>query len=423
MKSTLATTLIGLLALALCPSSVGQERRPASHTRYNFTDLGTLGGSFSEADGINNKGWIAGNSTTLNDQFIHAVLWKHGKIIDLGTLGGPNSVAPEADPQPNAQGIVVGNSDTTTLDPNGEDFCAFGTHLICLPFVWSNGVMTPLPLLGGNNGQAWSMNNKGQVAGTAETAILDPSCNVVQLESAPAIWENGQPIQLPTVAGDINGVAQQVSEHGQAVGFTGNCVVDFPNTIFHAVLWQHIGDAWTATQLPSLGGTVLNVAFSINDRGQIAGQAALPGNTGFHAVIWQDGGITDLGTLPGDTVSWIETINDAGEAVGTSFDAAGDMHPFVWRDAVMTNLNTFLPANSPWVLLEALGNNERGEIIGFAQNNNVAGWHGYVLTPCGDNESVACNDDAALASPRTDRPVSILPGNLQRRVNRFHSHF
>jgi probable HAF family extracellular repeat protein len=391
------------------------------HVRYNFTDLGTLGGTFSEAVGINNKGWIAGSSTTPSDQVIHAALWRNGKLLDLGTLGGPNSVAPEADPQPNARGEVAGNSDTITPDPNGEDFCGFGTHLICLPFVWNNGNMTALPTLGGNNGQTWQVSNNGEVAGTAETAAADPSCNVLELETEPVIWENGQPQQLPTVSGDLDGAAQDINDHEQAVGLTGNCVADFPNTIFHAVLWQRAGSTWTATQLPSLGGTVLNVAFSINDRGQIAGQTALPGNTGFHAVIWEDGGVKDLGTLPGDAVSRIETINNHSEAVGTSFDAAGNMHPFVWRNGTMTNLNAFLSPNSLWVILEALGNNDREQIVGFAMNNSTGEVHGYVLTPCGENESVSCDESTStLSASVPPKPRAPMPVGLQRRMSRFH---
>src|SRR5690348_3472134 len=66
----------------------------------------------------------AGNSAQPADLFVHASLWQNGVITDLGTLGGPNSVAPEAEPQPNEKGEVAGASDTTTLDPNAAAFCS-----------------------------------------------------------------------------------------------------------------------------------------------------------------------------------------------------------------------------------------------------------------------------------------------------------
>jgi hypothetical protein len=94
--------------------------------------------------------------------------------LELGTLGGPNSSI-------NWNGIndpgeAVGMSETSVPDPNGEDVCGFGTHLTCLPFLWQNGVMSALPTVGGNNGQASAINNRGQVAGYAENGAVDSTC-------------------------------------------------------------------------------------------------------------------------------------------------------------------------------------------------------------------------------------------------------
>src|SRR5271166_6609465 len=66
---------------------------------------------------------------------------------------------------------AVGLAETAVPDPDGEDVCAFGTHLMCLPFSWRNGHMTALPTVGGNNGQASAINNRGQIAGYAQTAV------------------------------------------------------------------------------------------------------------------------------------------------------------------------------------------------------------------------------------------------------------
>jgi uncharacterized membrane protein len=93
-------------------------------------------------------------------------------MIDLGTLGGPNSFGSNT----NESGMIVGQAETSTPDPLGEDYCGFGTNLVCIPFVWQNGVMTPLPTLGGDNGGANDNNARGQVALGAETAIHDPTC-------------------------------------------------------------------------------------------------------------------------------------------------------------------------------------------------------------------------------------------------------
>jgi probable HAF family extracellular repeat protein len=311
-------------------------------------------------------------------------------MTDLGTLGGPNSVAPEVGP-PNNRGEVAGFSDTLTLDPNAENcfgglFGDLPTPYTCLPFVWRDGVMTALPTLGGNNGVAAAINNRGQLAGVAETPTSDPTCAPPLLlqHFEPVIWERDRiPKQLPTVSGDPDGIADGISRNGQAVGWTGPCAP------VHAVLWEN----GKATDLGSLGGAVFNIAFAINNRRQVVGESDLPGDTIHHAFFWQNDVMTDLGTLPGDIVSIAVYINNNAQVVGISFDASGNKHPYLWRNGVMTNLNTLIPADSPLFLLEALGINDRGQIVGYGQLSNGE-VHAFLLTPCDENhgDSEGCEE-------------------------------
>jgi probable HAF family extracellular repeat protein len=379
----------------------------AQHTRYTVTDLGTLGGTFSFAGGINNRGDIEGFSTLPGDTAVRAFLWRKGLMSDLGTLGGPNSFASW---RLNERDEVGGTAETTTPDPLGEDFCGFGTHLICLPSVWQKGVPTPLPTLGGNNGFAAGVNSRGQVVGQAENNIPDPTCESPQaLQFKPVVWEKGQVQELPTFPGDPDGFAATINDRGQIAGVSGSCT-----TPFHAVLWQN----GTVTDLGSLGGTV-NFADDINNQGQVAGFSNLPGDATTHAFLWEKGVMTDLGTLPGDVSSSGDGINSKGQVVGGSFDIDGNARAFLWQNGVMTDLNTLIPADSPLFLIEATGTiNSRGDIAGFALQTSTGEVHAFLATPT--NGEVASESAAHAARGQISKGSKVVLSENVRKMFREH---
>jgi probable HAF family extracellular repeat protein len=167
-------------------------------------------------------------------------------------------------------------------------------------------------------------------------------------------------------------------------GGSGTCATNDPViglyfSPVHALLWDH----GKLTNLGSLGGAFGNQAHNINNRGQVVGASDLAGDAVFHAFVWrQSTGMQDVGTLPGDTYSVALAINDPGQVTGVSIDPTFTiLRAFLVVHGVPTDLNTLIPADSPLQLLTACGINSRGEITGFAMEKNTGDFHGYLAIP------------------------------------------
>jgi probable HAF family extracellular repeat protein len=400
---SLSAWLLAALAVPLTAAAQDTQQRTLPAVQYTITDLGTLdGGTFSQPFFIDRYGLVSG-SASLPDGTQNAVLWLNGQMKDIGApgLGGPNSIAFVDDESSRA----VGEAETSTSDPNGEDFCGFGTHLTCLPFLWQAGGMIQLPTLGGNNGVAKAISNRGEVAGFAENSTPDPGCPAPQvLHFKPVVWEKGLIHKLPTFGGDPDGVAQQINDNGEVVGGSGTCAAFNANFLYnlvpvHALLWEK----GKATNLGNLGGETGqaggNIAYDINNQGQVVGNSDLPGDTTFDAFLWtRKTGMQDLGTLSGDVASVSLSINDAGSVVGASLDANFDPRAFLWEKGVMTDLNTLIAGDSPLYLLTGCSINSRGEITGLGLTS-TGETHTYLARP---THSVATSESTSqgVISPR-----------------------
>jgi probable HAF family extracellular repeat protein len=431
-------TAMMVLSVLVVPSSLGAQVRPShpAQTHYRILSLGTLGGSASQATAINDFGLIAGESNLMGDVDAHAVLWLYGYSLNLGTLGGPNSAV--LWPGLNDLDQTVGISDTAMSDPLGESWScgAFlpASHAghTCVGFLWQIGAgMTALPTLGGNNGFATSINNRGQAVGWAENTVHDPTCNNAPpvnqyLQFEAVIWgpRPGQIQQLPPFSGDPDGAATGINDHGQVVGISGICQNAVGNqSATHALLWQN----GTPTNLGSLGGTAWNTPMAINSRGDIVGFSDLTGddngaNPNFHAFLWiQPGPMQDLKTLAGDAISEALGINNQRQVVGTSIDGDGNEHAFIWQNGQLTNLNSLIHGVSPLYLQAAQDINDSGVIVGLGcvpgdclpTSLSIA----FVAIPTYDgNEDLAPAESAAVAnhSPKTVLSDTVRQRLLQR---------
>jgi probable HAF family extracellular repeat protein len=129
-------------------------------------DIGTLGGTCSLPNRLNNRGQVVGMSYLADNQTVRPFFWDRGVLTDIGTLGGPTGQALDI----SDSGLVVGTADL-----------ADGTHHA---FVWQDGVMTDVGVVPGDlcsNGRA--VNSRGQAIGT--------STDCMGTVEHMFLWENG----------------------------------------------------------------------------------------------------------------------------------------------------------------------------------------------------------------------------------------
>ena len=117
---------------------------------------------------------------------------------------------------------------------------------------------------------------------------------------------------------------------------------------------------YTITSLGGLSGSSFANVTALNNFGQVVGTSAN------HAFLWENGAMTDLGTLGGG-LSAANAINDKGQIVGESTTANGEKHPFLWDNGVMKDLGF------PGETSSAHGINSHGYIVGAISGKNVRG--------------------------------------------------
>jgi probable HAF family extracellular repeat protein len=329
--------------------------------------------------------------------------------------------------------LVAGAAETVSADPLAENFCGINafysipaTGLICRGFLWRDGGMTALPTLGGANSLANSANNRGETVGAAENSVHDSSCMAPQqLDYEAVVWgpAAGEIQTIPPLPGDKVSIAAANNASGLVIGLSGPCVspgvISSGGVPAHAVIW----DRGRPTNLGTLGGSN-TLPMEINSRGQVVGVSLLQGDTFFHAFLWQKGVVTDLGVLPGDVNSIGSGLNDQGQAVGGSLGLSeASSRPFLWQNGVMTDLSTLIkPGLTSLTVFFANDINSRGEIT--AEAFNASGQQRAVLLiPCNaqhaDNKGCAGGPNtatAALAAFHPHPPWPVLPDQVRARL-------
>jgi probable HAF family extracellular repeat protein len=178
-----------------CPQGLG-DTHAFVYKGIGLTDLGTLGGDFSEGKGINNHGEIVGGSNVIASGPLHLFLFEHGAKHDLGMFKGSSTEGSAI----NDRGQIIGSVEKIVQ-----------MQVLPIGFLFRDGQYHRLPAFkGGTYSLPEGLNNWGAVVGTSDVfgggpthAFLDIDGELIDLNnivepslplltSAAAINDKGQ---------------------------------------------------------------------------------------------------------------------------------------------------------------------------------------------------------------------------------------
>jgi probable HAF family extracellular repeat protein len=290
-------------------------------------------------------------------------------LYDLNTYAPPNPPIIEAE--------AFATNDLVESDVVGwSTGDALGPHM---PTLWTKVQTIRLATLGGNEGEAYDINNKRQVVGWS----LDRAGN-----RRATMWDlaaGSQPQDLGTIGASSGGAAYAINQLGQIAGasdFERDPATGEQRTeAFIFTPGATDGDP-TNPQMKALptGPRDTCVARDINDSGHVVGQISSFGSVGTtpragrNPFIWTaTGGMQILPTFAGDGDAL--GINSAGQIVGfAKYPSNGPRVAVVWSGAgaIPLDLNAMIPPQPGWRLTSATDINDIGQIAGHAEGTGAS---------------------------------------------------
>jgi len=343
----IATALLWLAVLSAAPAATPQ---------YQIYDIGVVdvGDTASQGFGVSHAGIAVGRS--LHTGGSQAFTWTlNGGLVGLPNLAGRNYAVSNS---ANDTGSVVGTAATT----------AFGSGR--LPVVWQNGVVSQLPLPGGETlGDANSVNASTVAVGSVDGGSLQRG----------VIYSGGSAtiITQTTSNGSYFVTAFGINDSGRIVGQG----IDPQNAARNVGIVYDIGQnmAFEVGALPGFNGAL---AFAVSNTGYVVGSSMLNQGSGL-PFIWSDqGGMVAIPLATGTSQGSARAVNSAGWVVGN--DSSAFSIPFLYDGTNTYRLADLIPPNSGWDLSmntssSALGISEDGVIVGTGVHNGQT--HAYAMVP------------------------------------------
>ena len=218
------------------------------------------------------------------------------------------------------------------------------------------------------------INTAGQVVGWS-SAYGTTNTGLALGPVQPFLYSNGNTNNVGSFAAGSVTYALGINDSGQVVGYTYQPGITGE---------QPFIVSGGTTQILGVSGDFE----MINAGGQAVGGRYFS-DTLWHAQLYSNGILTDLGTLGGSN-SWAYNINAAGAIVGEADTAGGAEHAFLYQNGTMTDLNSLINPNSGWTLETAFALNDSGQIVGVGINGNGQS-DAFLLSP-----AVATPEPAAL---------------------------
>lgn len=347
---------------------------PHIETRYEVIDLGTLPGeNQSMAFDINNHGQVVGSSggfAFLWDsegrmEKVAEQFWNCG-INDKGEVLGAMVIS-------DATGITVDH--LVLMDSSGK----FEDLGLCMhdrsfdfnlegKIVWADfkrqkgfhsfvrnasGEISEIDLPGYTHEQVKAINEEGVIMGVAKDAnrvvhtfLLDEQSHVQ--------WINPDTTLKNHFWGEI------LNDEGWVAGGLSTTKDDF-------VLYLWDGESFSV--LPTLGGRAFST--DMNNLNQIVGGSVTSRTKTKDSIV--DGAQSLLGDIPhGDLFS---------DMMGLSKWQPDETRAVLWEEGEISDLNTLVPPDSDWNLIQANAINDKGEIVGWGYHGEGKHPKAFLLRP------------------------------------------